>query len=123
MSRDDGIKLIAIYHFVMAGLCLLGGLFALLALVLPLVLSPMPVEAAGIILIVMGVVFVVLLGVALLYLVVGVGLWRRREWSRWAALVLAVLGLLNFPVGTVIGVLVLIFLVRDDVVAAFQGEE
>lgn len=37
-------------------------------------------------------------------LITGVGLLRRRPWSRVAALVLGILGLPNFPLGTALGV-------------------
>jgi hypothetical protein len=37
----------------------------------------------------------------------GYGLLKRREWGRVLAIIVAVLGLVNFPIGTLIGVYVL----------------
>ena len=123
MSRDDGIKLIAIYHFVAAALWLLG---ALAVLLIPLVVVAGPYAPPSdrlVVLSLFGLIFLVLCALAVLFLATGIGLWRRMEWARWAAIVLAILGLLNFPVGTVIGLAILWFLLREDVVAVFRGEE
>jgi hypothetical protein len=122
MSREDGLKLIAIYHFVMAGLWLLGALAPLLMLIVPLAMQYMPPEATVMLFVMVGLLFVLLGGLAVLYLFTGLGLLKYREWARWVAIVLAILGALGFPVGTVIGVLILWFLLRDDVQAAFRGD-
>ena len=37
----------------------------------------------------------------------GYGLLKRREWGRVLAIIVAVLGLVNFPIGTLVGVYVL----------------
>jgi hypothetical protein len=123
MSRDDGIKLIAIYHFITAGLCLLGALSTLFILIVPVAMSYAPPRDFAALVVIVGLMFVLLAGLALLYVITGVALWRRKEWARWATIVLAVLGLFNFPIGTVIGGLILWFLLREDVVAAFRHEE
>ncbi len=123
MSRDDGIKLVAILHYAMAGLWLLGAMGVLLMLIVPLALEYTPPEALVAIVVTGAMLCVLLGGLAVLYLLSGIGLWRRKEWARWVAIVLAILGLPGFPVGTVIGVLVLWFLLRNDVQAAFRGEE
>jgi hypothetical protein len=120
MSRDEGIKLIAIYHFVVAGLIMLGALFVLLVPLLAAAGSPTDPRGAFVVILIMGTVFVVLALAALLYVATGIGLWRRQEWARWVTIVLSVLGLFNFPIGTIIGLLVLWFLLRDDVQAEFR---
>jgi hypothetical protein len=55
-------------------------------------------------------------------LVVGFGLLRMQSWARWAAVVLAALGLGGFPTGTAIGVLILIYLLGDEGRAAFEQQ-
>jgi hypothetical protein len=55
-------------------------------------------------------------------LVVGFGLLRMQSWARWAAVVLAILGLGGFPTGTAIGVLILIYLLGDEGRAAFEQQ-
>ncbi len=51
----------------------------------------------------------------------GIGLLRMREWGRILGIVHAALFLIVFPVGTVIGVLALLYLTRPDVRQAFQN--
>ena len=48
---------------------------------------------------------VLFLLVSLFYLLVAVGLWNRRGWTRIAVLLLGLLVLFKFPVGTITGVL------------------
>ncbi len=47
-----------------------------------------------------GILFLVL---AVLYLFGGLGLWRHKEWARILTIVLSVLSLFSFPIGTIIG--------------------
>jgi hypothetical protein len=47
------------------------------------------------------------------YLVVGSGLKRGAPWARAAGIVVALLSLLDLPIGTVIGLIALIYLVRS----------
>ncbi len=49
----------------------------------------------------------------------GMGLFRRKEWARILVLILSVLDLFHFPVGTAIGVYSIWALVQPDVVAEF----
>src|SRR4051812_6313170 len=46
---------------------------------------------------------IVLFALAVLYVFVGLGLWNHREWARITAIVLSVLELFSFPLGTIIG--------------------
>ena len=60
-----------------------------------------------------GLVFFTLL--ALPGLIAGFGLLKRKSWARILALVLAILGLLNFPVGTLVSIYALWVLLQTDV--------
>jgi hypothetical protein len=51
----------------------------------------------------------------------GVGLLRLRPWGRYMVLVLAVLDLLNIPIGTAIGVYSIWVLVQDETAKLFAG--
>jgi len=48
-------------------------------------------------------------------LIAGVGLLKRQSWARILALVLAILGLINFPIGTAVGIYALWVLLQTDV--------
>ncbi len=51
--------------------------------------------------------------------VAGAGLLRRKSWGRILAIVVSILGLLNFPLGTIIGAYALWVLFQDSAQAYF----
>ena len=56
------------------------------------------------------------------HIVAGIGLLNLKPWSRYLAMVLAVFGLFNIPVGTAIGVYTLWALVQDKVEQLFSEQ-
>ena len=48
------------------------------------------------------------------YIICGWGLWKRRSWARIMGIVLAILALLEFPIGTAFGVYALIILFKGE---------
>ena len=58
-------------------------------------------------------------GFAVLDIAVVVGLLRLREWGRWLAIVLAILGLILIPVHTIVGALIIWYLLSDEAKHAF----
>ena len=50
----------------------------------------------------------------------GIGVFKRKEWGRILTLVLSVVGLLNFPVGTAVGIYCIWVLVQDETVTLFR---
>ena len=58
------------------------------------------------------IVFAPALVLSLVYLLVGAGIKSYKTWAKIAGAALAVLSLLIFPVGTLIGIFVLVYLVR-----------
>ena len=61
-----------------------------------------------------------LLVLAVPYLICGWGLWKRRSWARIVGIVLAVLALINFPLGTAFGVYALIILFKGETEKLFS---
>ena len=53
-------------------------------------------------------------------IIAGIGLLRHKEWARILALILSALSVLNFPLGTAVGVYSIWVLVQDEVVALFK---
>lgn len=49
---------------------------------------------------------------SILFMTGGYGLLKKRSWARGLLILLSVLSLLNFPIGTVLGIFFLIFLGR-----------
>ncbi len=78
-------------------------------------------EATGIMLIVGTVMAVLFTALAIPGIAAGAGLLARRNWGRILAIVIAVLSLTNFPVGTLIGAYVLYVLLQESASEYFAG--
>ena len=59
----------------------------------------------------------------LLGLAAGIGLLMRKEWGRITAIIHAVVSLPAFPVGTVIGILVLLYLTKNETKQYFSTNQ
>lgn len=118
--RSDGVTLVAVYHFVVAALFLVGTLImAVPTLILGIVtLAEEPDAAIGFVAV--GFIAAVLLALSLVNLAVGYGLWRVESWGRTGAIVLSIIGLLFFPIGTIIGAIILWYLLKPEVAAHFE---
>lgn len=55
-------------------------------------------------------------------IIAGIGLFKRKEWARILTLILSVLHLLSFPLGTAVGVYSIWALVQPENVEAFKNE-
>jgi hypothetical protein len=110
-KRPDLVTLIAVYHFVVAALSLLiAGIMLIGLLILLTTTSGEDAVIGGffvsLILLVVGVLAVV-------HVVTGWGLLKMKEWARWAAIAMGLLGLPNFPLGTVVGALAIWYLLGE----------
>lgn len=52
--------------------------------------------------------------------IAGIGLLKRKEWGRIITLILSVIGIMNFPIGTVVGIYSIWVLVQDETVSLFK---
>jgi hypothetical protein len=55
-------------------------------------------------------------------IIAGIGLMKHKEWGRILTLILSVINLLNFPLGTALGIYCIWALVQDETVAIFRRE-
>lgn len=117
--RPNGVVWVTIWFFINAAIDLLGAV-AISIFGLPAVIK----ETVGsddryiaIAAISFGLFLLVVSGVFNVAAVVG--LIRLRVWARWLAIGLAALGLLFFPFGTIIGVLIIRYLLKDEAKQAF----
>lgn len=62
--------------------------------------------------------FIIAIGV--ITLLIAIALFTGRNWARLLNIVFAVIDLINFPIGTIIGIIFLIYLTRPRVVAYFK---
>ena len=111
-ARPTLVTALAILHFVGGAFLLLGG-----ALGLFVSASEAPSERA---------VSIVLASVFLIFgaasLAAGIGLWKMREWGRVLQIVLACIGLIGIPLGTIISILLLVYFTRPHVKLLFSGK-
>jgi hypothetical protein len=108
------LSLIAIWEFVTAFGAIIG-ISAIAILVFPEVIHPfigpaMPGAIFG-----LSIAILILLCYIGLALAGGIGLLQGKEWGRILSMAHAALTLLWFPIGTVIGILSIIFLARPEV--------
>ncbi len=118
-SAQTVVKVISVLYWIGAAL---GVIFGLMMLVggsaVGMMGSLVGGGVFGGLIAVMGVVMIVL---AALGAFVGYGLWRYKSWARIVAIVLAVIGLLSFPIGTIINAVILYFVAfNKDVKALFH---
>ncbi|MCB0088067.1 MAG: hypothetical protein KDE54_09160 [Caldilineaceae bacterium] len=118
--RDDGVTLIAGYHFfwgilLLLGTCLLA-IPTLITGIVGFVDDPDALIATGILFAIGSIVMVL----CLLYLVVGYGLWTLRRWGRTAAIALGVISLVNVPIGTLVGGATIWYLLKENVAQQFE---
>lgn len=120
MKRPDGVMLVGVYHFVRAALLLLSvlGLIAL-----PFIVGVLAQGDRDAILwtSIASAACLVFVGLAFLAnLIIGFGLLRMKEWGRIFALILAIFRLFSFPVGTLTGSLVIMYLMQERVAGLFR---
>jgi hypothetical protein len=120
VRRPDGVTIIAIIEFVLAAPFFMGAL-AILFFAVPGVLMytrhPMGV-LAPLFGLAIGILFTTAFGV--LFVIAGIGMLNMRNWARIMTIVLAILMLPGFPVGTLLGVVALWYLFQDEVKALFD---
>ena len=56
------------------------------------------------------------------YIVAGYGLLKYKGWARILAIILAILNLVLFPIGTVLGIYTLVIMFNGETEALFRGE-
>ena len=71
-------------------------------------------EEAGFLAGLFGVIGIVVLLVGLAELAVAWGMWTMQSWARIVGIILAVISLINIPIGTIIGLIILYFLLIDE---------
>ena len=117
---EKHVNVVAALHI---GVSIFGILFGVVILVvLNLVGGFIADKEASMILHLVGTIlslFLILLSVP--GIIAGLGLLRRKEWARILTLILAVINLMNVPLGTAVGVYSLWALVQEETVELFRS--
>ncbi len=102
VSKPAGVIIIGILEIIFAALAILSGLS--FSLLLPF-----------------GAVFsLVIAAIGVILMIAAISLFSGHNWARIFNIVIAAISLIAFPVGTIIGVIVLVYLTRPHVVAYFR---
>ena len=133
MSKPQYLSLVATWQLFCAATSLLGilGLMVVIAMAvnglhfLPWLYVDPFMGSFG-----LGGAFAVIAGISFLFLVVfflislisGIGSLQGRSWTRTLGIFQAVMSLFNFPVGTVIGILILAYLGKPEVAIYFTEQ-
>lgn len=118
-KRDDGITLLALYHFVVAAGFLIGTVALMIPATITAIVGIVEDPGALIATFILGLIAFVLMICCALVLAAGYGLWTQKQWARMAALAMAVLSLFAFPLGTVIGGVTIWYLLKPEVADQF----
>ena len=119
-GRPDLLTLTAVYHFVLA---IPGLLIALIILAVPVPVVIATVRDSVALtwsLIGLGLGFMFFFIPGLVLLLTGIGLLKGWNWTRWLGVALAILGLLAFPLGTIIGAFIIFYLLNDEARLFFE---
>ena len=112
-TRPTGITVLAALY-VLAGLIMLA-----MPLMVTAMLAMMGLPSNGAL--VAGATCWVVFGIiALIFFAIAYGLLKGQHWARIVAIIFAIIGLLNIPIGTIISIIVLWYLFKPDVKAWFQ---
>jgi len=55
-----------------------------------------------------------------LFILLGWGLWNLKQWARRMSMLLALVGVFAFPVGTAVGLIMIYYLKKPEIKYAFQ---
>lgn len=119
MEKHINVVAILQIGFSILGLLIGGVLFTLFVLLGSFIQEPDAQVVFGII---VKVVMVVLVVLSIPGIIAGIGLLKRKEWARILTLILSVLDLINFPIGTAVGVYSIWALVQPEVVEQFKSK-
>lgn len=117
--RPDGLTLISIWYYLCGGFFLIAT--ATLAFLTLAFGFGIPKDTDMLVLtIIFGLITLALMGISLMNIIVGYGIWIQKPWARTGAIVLALIGLIYMPVGTITGGLTLWYLLKPEIAATFE---
>lgn len=119
MKRPDLLILIAVWQFLSAFIALIG-VCIIAAFVFPDAVGPLWGQALTGVIFGLSISILVLLAFIGIAIAGGVGLLKGQEWGRVLSIVHAALSLFTFPIGTIIGVLAIVYLTKTEVTEYFK---
>jgi hypothetical protein len=117
-GRPAGVTILAVLYFIQGILMLLVPIMVSVCLASMLSL-PGVEEAEGDIFAAGALCWIVFGILALVYFLIGFGLLKGAGWARIVAIILAIIGLFNVPIGTIISIIILWYLFKPEIKAYF----
>ena len=134
MQKPQHLSLIAVWQLLSAAASLIGILGSALILVMVfnghhiipwLFFDPFlgSISMGEVVVVFIGLGFLFMIVYFLLSLIAGIGSLQGKSWARGLGIIHAVLSIPNFPVGTVIGVLIIAYLGKPEVSDYFNNQK
>jgi hypothetical protein len=120
MKKPDLLVLVVIWQFLSAFLALIG-MVSVAIVVFPDATASMWGSALPGFIFGISIVVLVLLSYIIISVIAAAGILKNKNWGRIMGIVQAALSLFGPPVGTVAGILILIYLLRPDVESFFRS--
>ena len=121
MKRPDLLILITVWQFITAFFALVG-ICAIAVFVFPDAVGPLWGQALAGVIFGLSISILVLLVFTGIAISGGIGILRGQEWGRVMGIIHAALSLIAFPIGTIIGILVIIYLAKPEVSEYFRAD-
>ncbi len=132
MKKPDLLILVAVWQLINAFFAFFGLLTIAILFAMPWAIPQLFVISGqwsglvsgpemAIFVIILVFIMLLLLAYLILSLAAGIGTIQGKNWARILGIVHAVINLVNFPVGTAIGILIIVYLEKKEVKAYFNG--
>ncbi len=118
-GRPAGVTILAVLYFIQGIMMLLVPILISVCLVSMFSVPGVEEEAGGDIFAAGAICWIVFGILALIYFLIGFGLLKGQNWARIVAIIFAIIGLLNVPIGTIISIIILWYLFKPEIKAYF----
>ncbi len=119
-KKPDLLVLIVVWELLTAFMALIG-LLAIAVLVFPDTTASMWGSAMPGVFFGLSIIVLVLMSYIIIAVTAAIGIIKNQEWGRVMGIVQAALSVFAMPVGTIIGVLIIVYLARTDVTDFFKA--
>ena len=120
MKKPDLLVLVIVWQFLSAFLALTG-LIAVAIVAFPDATASMLGSALPGFIFGVSIVVLILLSYIIVSIIAAVGIMKNRDWGRIMGIVQAALSIFGPPVGTIVGILILVYLLRPDIEGYFKS--
>jgi hypothetical protein len=121
-KKPDLLILVLVWEFLSAFIALIG-LVIIAVVAFPSTTVSMWGSAIPGVIFGLSIAILILISYIIIAIIAAVGIIQNREWGRIMAIVHAALSIFAPPAGTVVGILIIVYLLRPDVEAFFKSSK